>query len=1163
MKKKFLQIVSMVLTIVMILPTMVYAADYTIAVGETKNNIEVSLPNASSHFRETTCTSSDSTVATASYSNGKLSITGVAAGTATITISYTKSGMGGPGQVTKTVQVTAPTQNEPPVQNPLKIFNGETEVTNGTVNMSTEGSKSTVTLTVTGGSGITWRSSDSETVSVSGGTLTAKKVGSVTIYAYSDALEATCTVNVAERTLSDISIVGTPKSTYVTGESFSFASAIVEATYSDGSKEDVTSKCTVSPSEDLRKTDTSVTVSYQEDNVTKTKTANITVTDDTITGIKIVSPSTGTEYKVGDTIAKSSVSIEVSYAVGKPVTLNAEDYSDITISPSGALEKTHKELTVTYGGKSDKILILVKEEATTPSTPSTPTQSTYTVVLTKNPNTLSYTVGQKLDLTGITFDIYKNGTLYRNMTSANLSSFNYTFTSADIGTTSKVINFTFDSTPLSLTITGLTVTRGTNATEIDDSESKYELQDEEDIDIKIGDKLNDDVEWDDIFKEVRIKVDGEWKTIDSKSDLDNYPGVKLLLKVYNKSSDSDVIEAGDINSDGEVRLQLYIKNGSTSITDTSKSIRVYVPVEDVECTVSIYSSKTYTSSSYLKASKTFDDFEEALAALMDEEELEDEFDVTLGLGYAIRIKFGEDQTLHADYEFEPDYDNPIYIDLNGNELKLPSDWINYDDCADLTVTVTNGNTKKDASLVYRDQSVALLVANGSQLVFAKGKIPMSSDASCTVTIQRSSSSSTVIATKVYDDFREALEALEDKDEAVENFSIPSTYDDTFVVKIVFGEDQSLGSFNFAPNYDTTISIDLNGYELKLKSDWIDYDDCEDLVVSVNNTNADEKGTLTYSDKTTSALIAKGDSAFKFEEGKIPGLYKVEIGTVTNGKVTANPNKTALGKGNNVTFTITPNAGYEISTVKNGTKTISTSTSGYTVDSKGVATYKVENISADIKLEVTFKKTSASSSSSSSSSSAANWNNPFTDVTTNAQYYDAVAYVCSEGLFNGMTATKFEPYTTMTRAMFVTVLGRLAGINEMLYSGTSFTDVSKYDQQIAWAAPYIEWAVQKGITNGTGNGKFSPNEPITHQQMYLFMQRYAEKIAKVDTSTTGVNLSGIRDAAQIADWAEDGVKFASKYGILITSDSKLTPTSNAYRCELAMLLHGFCVKVLEQ
>jgi hypothetical protein len=223
---------------------------------------------------------------------------------------------------------------------------------------------------------------------------------------------------------------------------------------------------------------------------------------------------------------------------------------------------------------------------------------------------------------------------------------------------------------------------------------------------------------------------------------------------------------------------------------------------------------------------------------------------------------------------------------------------------------------------------------------------------------------------------------------------------------------------------------------------------------------------------------------------------------------------------------------------------------------------------DAKLDVTFKKASATTTTpekeeSKPSSSTTNWTNPFTDVSANAQYYDAVAFVCSNGLFNGMTATKFEPTTTMTRAMFVTVLGRLAGINEMQYSGTSFTDVSKSDQQIAWAAPYIEWAVQKGITNGTGNGKFSPNEPITHQQMYVFMQRYADKIEDVDISTTGVTLTNIKDSYQIDSWAEDGVKFASKHGILITSGGKLTPTDNALRCELAMLLHGFCVKVLGQ
>ena len=162
----------------------------------------------------------------------------------------------------------------------------------------------------------------------------------------------------------------------------------------------------------------------------------------------------------------------------------------------------------------------------------------------------------------------------------------------------------------------------------------------------------------------------------------------------------------------------------------------------------------------------------------------------------------------------------------------------------------------------------------------------------------------------------------------------------------------------------------------------------------------------------------------------------------------------------------------------------------------------------------------------------------------------------------MTATKFDPTTTMTRAMFVSVLGRLAGVDPQRYSGTSFTDVSKTDQQISWAAPYIEWAVQNGITQGTGNGKFSPNDPITHQQMYLFMYRYAMFIENITANVTNVNLSSIKDASQIADWAQEGVKFASANNILITSGGKLTPTDNALRCELAMLLHGFCVKVLD-
>lgn len=1007
-----------------------------------------------------------------------------------------------------------------------------------------------------------------DVVSVSSsGLITAKKAGTATIRATyntsTDVLHDDYSVTVEQRGIIDFKVEETTRIDryYFTGESFDKDGIEVYIKYNDKDTWIETENYTLQNGD--FQTAGTVTVVVGHAGIEETYPIEVEVVDVAVESVKIKSPANN--HEVAKNASVDSVTVEVTYNNGEKseVTATKTDKKGITFTGYNIGDKITADVSIaaTYGGKtSDPVIIKVKEEA--------PAQSAYTVVLTKNPNALSYTVGQSLNLTGLTFDIYKNGTLYRNMTAANLSSYKYTFTSADVGTTSKVINFTFDSTQLSLTITGLTVTKGSNVTGLKNSSSYYELQDKSDIELKVGDKLNDDIYWYDIFDEVYLIVDGANKKIDSKSDLEEYPGVELLLKVYNKSSDSEEIEASDIRNDGTVYLQLYVKNGDNKITSTSYSIREYIPVTEAECTVYIYSTKSYTSSTTPKATAVFSDIYEALEALVndDSDEFEDAFgaSVSLGSNYAILIKLGEDQAISKSDVFEPEHHVPVIIDLNGNELSIYAEkWISYDEDDDFELTVTNTNTKNDGSIVYKDKSLSLVVATGSQLVFSEGKIPTDTDAACTVTIQRSSTSSTVIATKVYDDLADAFEAFEEKDEIIENFDVPSSYEDTFVLKIKLGDDQNLGSFKFAPDYETTISIDLNGYELKLKSDWIDYDDCEDLVISVNNTNADEKGTLTYSDKTTSALVAKGDTALKFEEGKIPGLYKVEIGTVTNGKVTVNPNKTAIGKGNNVTFTITPNAGYEISSVKNGTKNITSSTSGYTVDSKGVATYKVENIAADIKLDVTFKKTSSASSSSSSSSSAANWNNPFTDVTTNAQYYEAVAFVCNKGLFNGMTATKFEPYTTMTRAMFVTVLGRLAGINEMLYSGTSFTDVSKNDAQIAWAAPYIEWAVQKGITNGTGNGKFSPNEPITHQQMYLFMQRYADKIANVDTSTTGVNLSGIRDAAQIADWAEDGVKFASKYGILITSDSKLTPTENALRCELAMLLHGFCVKVLEQ
>lgn len=1162
MKKKFLQIVSTVLAVVMILPTAALAAEtITLKVGESET---IEMTTATGNFPTITWESSDETVAAVAKQSGKqktTTVTGMSAGTATITGTVVNKDI----TQTFTVAVTGDGEqtpdsgeNETPMV-PVDPEEPETpeekddfEITcDDDLTVYTDGGK-TIQLKVEGYDDVMWDSDDDSVASVSSsGVVTGHTAGkSVTIHAYSKGKSTSCTVRVVKREVEEISVSGTPKKEYTEGESFSMGSASVVAHYNDGTSETVTGY-TVKPSGILAQEDTSVTITYAG------KTCEVTgikVTADSVTGIEIVSPANGSKYTVGDTIKRSDVSIKVTRSGGDKYTISAADYSEITFSPSGALTASDKALTVSYSGKTASIAISVAEKVTKTLTDV----KVYTA-----PTKTVYTTNEKLDLTGLVLAVkYSDSTNNQYVTktysqnssriSANVEKFtregtqNVTVTYTDeFGSGSATFEVTVGTF---VDVTGFANTTGNKA--VLDEDAKV--------------KIDDELDWEDLFESVSFKYKNssgttKYKKIKDEDDLEDWlgAGAKMYVNVSGKDgSDADTVEEDDIKN-GKVSLKLYLEYGGKTY-----SLSFDMPISGVACTVTIYRSAT--SSSVTGDSKVFDDLEEALESLEDEDDIIDEYNVgsSYEKNFAVKIKLGEDQDIEG-FEFAPDHEHKITIDLNGCELTLDSEWIEYDSKnEDIEIVITNTNDDDHGTLVYDDLDASLVVTDGSNLKFTEGVIPMDSDAECTVSIYKngnSTSSSALLKTKVYDSLKEALEDLEDHDDALDTFDIDDDYEDSFVVRMKLGKDQNLTTFIFAPDYDTTVYIDLNGYTLKLKSEWIDYEDCEDLVVYVNNTHKDKKATLTYNDLSSSISIAKGDSSLKFEEDTIPGIYKVTIGSTSNGKVTVSPNKTTVAHGGTVTFTITPNEGYEISSVKDGTKTISSATSGYTVSSKGVGTYKKENITADVTLDVTFKKSAASSSSTTSS--AANWTNPFTDVSKNAQYYDAVAFVCSEGLFNGMTATKFEPTTTMTRAMFVTVLGRLAGVDVNRYSGTSFTDVSKNDQQISWAAPYIEWAVQVGITNGTGNGKFSPNDPITHQQMYLFMKRYADEIAKVDTTTTGVSLSSIRDASEIADWAEEGVKFASKYGILITSGGKLTPTDNALRCELAMLLHGFCVKVL--
>lgn len=175
-------------------------------------------------------------------------------------------------------------------------------------------------------------------------------------------------------------------------------------------------------------------------------------------------------------------------------------------------------------------------------------------------------------------------------------------------------------------------------------------------------------------------------------------------------------------------------------------------------------------------------------------------------------------------------------------------------------------------------------------------------------------------------------------------------------------------------------------------------------------------------------------------------------------------------------------------------------------------------------------------------------NPFHDVQSGDWYYDAVQYVRLNGFFNGTSNTSFTPDGTMTRGMFVTVLGRMAGVDTANYSGvTDFSDVPER----MYYAPYVAWAAKYGITDGTGDGNFSPDALITRQQMAVFFVRYFETF---DVNYgTGANITTTpADMDSVAPYAKDAVRKLWATGLLAGDGVNFDPNGNATRAQAATL-----------
>ena len=173
--------------------------------------------------------------------------------------------------------------------------------------------------------------------------------------------------------------------------------------------------------------------------------------------------------------------------------------------------------------------------------------------------------------------------------------------------------------------------------------------------------------------------------------------------------------------------------------------------------------------------------------------------------------------------------------------------------------------------------------------------------------------------------------------------------------------------------------------------------------------------------------------------------------------------------------------------------------------------------------------------------------PFYDVSASDWFVNDVAYCYNNGLMNGMSATRFAPNETTTRAQFATVLYRLAG-SPAVTASNPFSDCAGH-----WASKEIAWAYQKGIVTGVGNNRFAPDQQITREQMVTMLFRYSG--AKEPSGSLSFT-----DAYRISSYARPAVIWAVQNNIVSGNpDGTFNPQGYATRAQLAKVLHMYVTK----
>ncbi len=216
-------------------------------------------------------------------------------------------------------------------------------------------------------------------------------------------------------------------------------------------------------------------------------------------------------------------------------------------------------------------------------------------------------------------------------------------------------------------------------------------------------------------------------------------------------------------------------------------------------------------------------------------------------------------------------------------------------------------------------------------------------------------------------------------------------------------------------------------------------------------------------------------------------------TADNGSVSASTKNAASGS--TVTITVKPDEGYQLS----GLTVTDSKGNVLTLTDLGNGKFSFTMPSGKVEVNATFAKEVEVS--------------PFKDVAVSAYYYDAVKWAVENGITDGVGNGLFAPNTSCTRAQIVTFLWRASGSPEPK-SMSSFKDVAAD----AYYAKAVAWAVENGITTGTATDKFSPNAPCTRAQSVTFLFRASE--ASADGTPVFSDVAANAYYAEAVKWAVD-------------------------------------------